>query len=186
MTDNSQECPSSWQEYSNPSRACGPPSSLSASCASEIFSTNGDSYSRICGLVIGYQSGTPDAYYASGLDDNINDPYVDGVSITHGLPPARQHIWTLSAHSAGAHCPCGGDENGTPAFVGNHEYCGSESNQRIWDGVGCEISSCCNGPPWFIRDLGSSFTDDIEIRICLDQDPSNELVTIENIEIYVE
>ena len=186
MTDNSQKCPSNWQEYSVPSRACGPPSSLSASCVSEFFPSNGIAYSRVCGKVIGYQSGTPDAYYATGLDDSINDPYVDGVSITHGPPPARQHIWTLSAHSAAVHCPCGGDRNGTPAFVGNHEYCGSESNQHIWDGVGCEISSCCNDQLWFIRDLGSSFTDDIEIRICLDQTPGNEEVTIEMIEVYIE
>lgn len=185
MTDSSQQCPSNWKEYSNPSRSCGPPSSLSDSCASEYFS-NSETYSRVCGKVIGYQSGTPDGYYASGLNDNIDDPYVDGVSITHGSPLPRQHIWTLSAHSAAAHCPCGGDSNGTPAFVGDHDYCGSEANQRIWDGVGCEISSCCNGPPWFVRDLGSTFSDGIEIRICLDQTPGNELVLIESIEVYIE
>ena len=187
MTDSSQECPSNWREYSNPSRSCGPPSSLSNSCASEYFSSNRETYSRVCGKVTGYQVGSPDAYYAGGRDDgNINEAYVDGISITHGSPPARQHIWTLSAHTNAVHCPCGGDANGTPAFVGTHEFCSSERSHRMWDGVDCEISACCIGQPWFIRDLGSPFIDDIEIRICLDQTPSNERISIESIEIYID
>ena len=62
----------------------------------------------MCGKVIGYQVGTTDAFNA-GTDD-INEHYVDGVSLTHGNP--RQHIWTFAAAHGETNrcticnCPC--------------------------------------------------------------------------------
>ena len=85
----------------------------------------------MCGKIIGYQSGTPDGFFAGG--DTIDGPYVDGVSLTHGTSPVREHIWTFNAHSAYVHCPCDSSGGPVPAFVGDNNYCGSEGNQRIWD-----------------------------------------------------
>ena len=58
----------------------------------------------------------------------------------------------------------------------------------LWDGHGCSISNyCCsfNNPPWFYKQLSKFTTDDIEMRVCKDEDASNEDVAIEIIEIYI-
>ena len=51
----------------------------------------GIQYSQVCGRIIGYQVGHPQALF-SNLNI-IDGSYVDGVSLTYGSP--RQHIWTL-------------------------------------------------------------------------------------------
>ena len=45
------------------------------------FPLNGVKYSRVCGKIIGYQYGTPDAFYPYYLDQSrtIDSQYVDGV-----------------------------------------------------------------------------------------------------------
>ena len=56
--------PSAWAlqtHRSEPMRLCGRESS-SASCKSVTYSTFGMNYSHVCGRVIGYQSGGPDAF----------------------------------------------------------------------------------------------------------------------------
>ena len=63
------------------------------------------------------------------------------------------------------------------------------SNDPLWDGHGCISSNpCCsfNNPPWFYKQLPQPTTDDIEIRVCRDEDASNEDVTIEIVEIYIQ
>ena len=52
-------------------------------------------YSRVCGKVIAYQVGTTNAFLNGG--NAISSDYVDGVSLTHGDPTMRQHIWTFAA-----------------------------------------------------------------------------------------
>ena len=39
-------------------------------------------YSRVCGMVIGYQKGTTDVFQPSS--NSVDYPYVNGVSITYG------------------------------------------------------------------------------------------------------
>ena len=51
------------------------------------------SYSRVCGRIIGYQVVTPDGFRDT-VDTNINQSYMDGVSITYGIP--RTHIWSYT------------------------------------------------------------------------------------------
>uniref|UniRef100_A0A1X7TEA5 Uncharacterized protein n=1 Tax=Amphimedon queenslandica TaxID=400682 RepID=A0A1X7TEA5_AMPQE len=63
----------------------------SAGCRSNAFQTNGISYSQICGKVVGYQKGR-----SNGVNSgNVNNPYIDGVSITRGSP--RKHVWSYIA-----------------------------------------------------------------------------------------
>jgi hypothetical protein len=38
--------------------------------------------------------------------------------------------------------------------------------------------------PWFCRTLPCETTDDIEVRLCCDSPPSDEDITIEQLEIY--
>ena len=89
--------------------------------------------------------------------------------------------------------------NSSAAFVGNDYYCesgvagNSDENlyylsNPLWDGNGCTIGSdCCAqiGMPWFYRKLPVPVDDDFEVRICKDQEHSNEDVAIEFVKIYV-
>ena len=96
MTDPNQQCPPNFSlSYTKPKRLCGK-STNGSGCDSVNFTTSGLQYNKACGRVVGYQFGTPNAFVAhqrNGFD--INEAYVDGISITYGSP--RKHIWTLAA-----------------------------------------------------------------------------------------
>ena len=98
MTDPSQQCPWTLQTRSSePRRLCGRGSS-GASCDSVTYSTFGMNYRHVCGRVIAYQHRTTDAFHFFGqVPQTIEGYYVDGVSLTHGSPGSRQHIWTFAA-----------------------------------------------------------------------------------------
>ena len=69
-----------------------------------------------------------------------------------------------------------------PSFVGNDYFCDTalsvyynsvpralQPSDPLWDGRGCgPTSTCCsfNTPPWFVKDLPSPTTDDVEMRVC--------------------
>ena len=62
MTDSTENCPSGFKLYqSGGVRACGRATSSGGSCTSVQFPSNGISYSQVCGRVVGYQYGSPDA-----------------------------------------------------------------------------------------------------------------------------
>ena len=92
MSDPSQQCPSVWQEIATPFRVCGR-RSTSPSCEGLTYSTGSEQYDQVCGRIIGYQRGTPDAFL--GYSVSIDTYYLDGVSVTYGSP--RQHIWSFAA-----------------------------------------------------------------------------------------
>ena len=199
MSDPSQQCPTELRLYNEGGvRACGRQTSSGASCDSVTFSTNGVSYSQVCGRVIGYQYATPDSIRST---QSIDSPYVDGVSITHGSP--HQHIWTLinARNEIGQRCPCSvGATPSVPSFVGNNYFCESGNplsgwsrqvypDDPLWDGEGCggDEGPCCNVPgiPWFHRALDSTTTDDIELRVCGDEGTTNEDSPVGVYEIYI-
>ena len=98
MSDATQNCPFGFRLYqSGGVRACGRPVTISGSCVSVQFPSNGISYSQVCGRVVGYQYGSPDAVHSGFTPNhnNLNGDYIDGVSITCGSP--RQHVWSLIA-----------------------------------------------------------------------------------------
>ena len=87
MTDSTVDCPSGFPLYQmGDVRACGRSSDNAPGCQSVKFPSNGISYSEVCGRVVGYQYGSPDALDTNfgTLEDHndINAFYVDGVSIT--------------------------------------------------------------------------------------------------------
>ena len=128
MTDSSEKCPDEFSLYSeNGVRACDQPVSSEGSCVGIAFPSGNIEYSQVCGKVIGYQVGWPDAAYYSNKK-NIDSNYVDGILLTHGSP--RSHIWTfiVGAHENDkwSHCPCASkDSRNPPPFVGNDYYCES-------------------------------------------------------------
>uniref|UniRef100_A0A1X7URJ5 Fibrinogen C-terminal domain-containing protein n=1 Tax=Amphimedon queenslandica TaxID=400682 RepID=A0A1X7URJ5_AMPQE len=182
--DMTMNCPSGLQELmAGGIRLCRRGGN-SAGCRSNVFQTNGISYSQICGKVVGYQKGTTNAVHANIND--INDAYIDGVSITRGSP--RQHVWSYIAGyrsniNRAFTCPCNtGATSTVPSFVGENYYCESGTNSEpsltkvytadpLWDGNNCPSveAPCCNGTglPWFFRDYGNAtITDYTELRVC--------------------
>ena len=150
--------------------------------------------------------------YLGGIDpkhNDINSAYVDGVSLTHGS--SRQHIWTFMAGLNEnkivdeGNCPCSPgslQSNHIQSFVGDDYFCesgNSDPNGNIprhlyttdplWDGKGCGSieQTCCQAPglPWFHKVLNSTTTDYLEMRVCGDQETSDEDVPVNFYEIYV-
>ena len=115
-------------------------------------------------------------------------------------------MWTFAAalheqYGDRSTCPCtmtGTTYTGAlPPFVGNDFFCDTGTHNEfqytfypddpLWDGRGCgPTSSCCsfNSPPWFCKELYT--TDDIEVRVCTNARLSNEDITIEAIEVYLQ
>ena len=214
MTDPNQQCPMNWQEVlTSGVRSCTRTNPAGASCDSVSFSypsIGSDSYSQVCGRVIGYQYCHVDAFDSSMT--SIEEPYLDGVSITHGNP--RQHVWSFAAGrdelERTASCPCITAPNQAnsvvPSFVGEDYFCDTghapllvpplcrglgldlRVADSLWDGGGCGPNGdCCenNNPPWFCKTLPQPTTDDIEVRICADQQRVDEEIAIGLIEIFV-
>ena len=205
MSDPSQQCPSAWREVTMDGiRVCARPNSTEGSCPGVLYHASRQ-YSKVCGRVIGYQFGSPSAFENEHLI--IDEAYVEGVSITHGRNP-RKHIWSYAAGSSeqngcsNSKCPCNGGRE-PPSYVGNNYYCESAYNgtcyvidtffpdDPLWDGQQCDNDegTCCTGTntlPWFSVDLPDSTSDDIEVRICHDQDTTDEDTPIQLLELYIQ
>ena len=85
MSDPSQQCPSEWQEITTPHRVCGR-RSTARSCEGVSYTTGSEQYNQVCGRIIGYQIGQPEALYFAYIGNSINTYYVDGISVTRGSP----------------------------------------------------------------------------------------------------
>ena len=149
--------------------------------------------------------GSPDAFASLlGLGWDIESYYVDGVSITYGSPGNRTHVYTYAAGimeiATSSSCPCAGGTS-PPDFIGSEYYCESGNPLStwgvaefyyadvLWDDQQCgglEVT-CCNPPnlPWFCKNFTNPITEDMEVRICLDEVPYNENVAIEFFELYI-
>ena len=210
MTDPSHVCPTGLNLTSYSRRTCGRAHSGPRNCSSTTFSVGGSQYSRVCGRALAYRWGNNYGFYGyQGNRRNIDGKYVDGLSLTHGAPGSRQHIWTFASgfvtrrdyNHANYECPC--DNNNTlpsPPFVGNDYFCEGilphyswqrtfYPNAPLWDGQVCEGGgTCCkfNNPPWFTKNLAYRTTDDIELRLCLNDSASASNIALEQLELYVQ
>ena len=205
MTDSNQQCPSGFRLITSPKRTCGTPGST---CVSTTFPLNGVKYSRVCGKIIGYQKGSPEAFgpYYHNRAVTIDNQYVNGISLTHGKRP-RKHIWTLAAardetKSGSSACPCTKintpHTGAVPPFIGQDYLYDTGSTYRsridqfystdpLWNGSGCgsNNSSCgFNNPPWFCKQLPQPTTDDIEMRVCVNSPTSDEHIALESAKIF--
>ena len=221
MTNTSQVCPQGLQRTSYSRRTCGRFPSRSGSCSSTTFDVGGSQYTRVCGRAQAYRFGYNYAFrgywehnrFAHGQYEiqGIDGYYVDGLSLTHGGPGSRQHIWTFaSGWFTGSHsssrptrrCPCdNGDTGPSPPFVANDYFCESTRPESaiggfnfhpyalLWEGGFCEGGGrCCqfNNPPWFFKNLTNPTTADIELRLCLSSQSSSSDVALELLELYVQ
>ena len=203
MSDPTQQCPDSWQTVKSPIASCEKKGSANVPCDSMNITTDGARYQKVCGRFSGHQVGTPDAFNGvAGLEWSLETYYVDGVSITYGSPGNRHHVYTYAAgvteFSGPTACPCAG---GTPphSFVGYDYYCESGNPlptvdgtifyaaDAVWDGLLCRHDevTCCDLPnlPWFCKEFPTPITENLEVRICLDE--SSENVAVEFFELYI-
>ena len=145
-------------------------------------------------------------------NSSIDSNYLSGVSLTHGPPGARQHIWSFAAgfgegDTRNYGCPCANLLNTlahVPSFVGNDFFCESGNpvafgvthvlypDDPLWDGQGCAAPPCCElsyppgvTAPWFCKQLPQTTTDNIEARICHSYDHTDEDTPLELVELYI-
>ena len=128
---------------------------------STTFPVYGIQYSQVCGRIVGYQVGTPNAFFTFSIDgQNIDGYYLGDISLTHGQSP-RQHIWSFVGAVGEGYtriqslCPCTRNTSieYVPPFVGSDYFCDTAirdnswqegvfySNDPHWDGQGCESTS---------------------------------------------
>ena len=155
------------------------------------------------GLVAGQTYNIPAVSFNAPYDtpgNEINEPYLDGVSITYGTP--RKHIWSLYGGN-GLRCCSNKHINFTENinFIGNNSFCDSGNpggggwrktlftELPLWDGIaGCSSSPTCCAPtsgPWFRTTLTVPTISDIEIRICGDQHLTDEDTPVGLIDVYI-
>ena len=210
MSDPTQQCPPSWIKIPSPRASCGK-KVAGVSCDSLTIGTSGASYQTVCGRFRGYQVASTDAFgrcSAVTTPNTIEDPYVDGISITYGSPGSRKHIFTYAAgytevnagHAQACSCPCTGGR-AAPSFVGSDFYCESGntgtafvpnnlfSADVLWDGQECRSleTTCCNPPnlAWFCKTFPTPISGDMEVRICTDESLDNENVALEFFELFI-
>ena len=215
MSREDHVCPSNWTFVSTSVRACGR-TTKSPACDSAIFSVGGFEYSKVCGKVLAYQRGTPDAFDCctnSEARRSLEQPYVDGVSLTHGQVGSRRHIWTFAAavyeqkypnYVPRYNCACTNTNYKwpfeIPSFIGGNYFCDTGNpgprasfivtycDDPLWDGQGCGPSNTCcelNRPPWFCVQLDEVSREDLEVRICSDQSSIEEDILVSYVEVYV-
>lgn len=214
MRDPSQQCPEGLRLVSEPKRACR--RSRDSFRVAVLYPTYGMNYTRVCGRITGFQLGRHEGFatYLRNRGLSIDSRYVDGLSVTYGAPPNRNHIWTFATaptelHTGTFTCPCMNAEHAVvgnitvPPFVGNDYFCATAQRRTardgvlytedpLWDGQGCQGSNMCcsfNDPPWFCKTLPQSTSEDIELRMLTAtsyQQVEGEDTPIEQIEIYIQ
>ena len=208
-TSRGDDCPSGWtkittNDVGQPSIDVCRSSSDDPGCYSTSFIVNGASYHRVCGKARGYQKHSTDAF--TNPSKSINEPYIDGVSITLGSP--RTHVWTYvsglnDGGSSVSNCPCAASP-GTAAhpFVRNNYYCEAGlpgasfpanvfyTDDPLWDGSGCfaDNNNCCANVnmPWFFRKFPIAQQEDVEVRICTSQHFDDEAVALDQLQLCVQ
>lgn len=212
MTRPGERCPNGLVETSDSSaeRHCVRDIDFEG-CSSVIFPTHGHQYSQVCGRIEAIQSSNPAAfrpYIVRKPVTTLDDSYVDGISLTHGPVASRKHIWTFAAAYSdqwvGYMCSCESnpDPDLVPAFVGHDFFCETGSrtgdtsdllfkDDPLWDGEGCKsdrTSKCCgfNNPPWFCKQLAEPTTDDIEMRLCLNEHEDYGNILVNKVDFLVQ
>ena len=169
----------------------------SAGCSSVIYPSNGTSYSQVCGTVRVHPEGTPDGFASHNNQiprnvQSVNQNYVDGVSLTYGDCSNRNHIWTYTAAVTVGDSTRGCDQctymkpSNIPRtnFTCISAHCSDADNcfpNTLW----CNEAQQCFGNETFYRQLSESTTDNIEMRVCRDQDRDDEDILISFVELFV-
>ena len=188
------------------SHLCAAHSMLSHDCVKvSIFIEDDMEYNSVCGRIKAFQYGTPGGFNPDPL---INSSYLTGISLTHGNPAT--HIWSfvigqsqLGLSNDTSTCPCDGGPP-SPSFVGEDYFCEApkttvestsssetftlSTRNPLWDGQGCIAdNTCCSRKdhPYFIKHLANTTTDNITLRLCIQNYATSENILLEIVELYV-
>ena len=187
------EYPMGFEVINNPNvPALSKSNPTGARCSSITYSTNGNSYSQVCGTIHGSYFGDPDGFDPHSTIRSVTTPlngnYVDGISLTHGSI-SEHHIWTLTTivnFATNAIDICSVCASNKPSYVGMDYSCdvvdqckGVCSPRQIWG------SGQCIGNNTFYKHLTQTTSDDIEMRVCTDQHEGNEDIFLSVVEIFV-
>ena len=187
MSDPLQDCPSGWSLQNSP-RSCT--QTTGSGCSLATFAVK-NSYSEVRGRAVGIPYGSNDAFasyspYRGGFN------YADGMNIFLATA-TPQHVWTFAVneeYSGLPWCPCSGTGIYSPDYVGSHYFCDTHgaNNIEVWDGTGCSAATCCdfNNPPWFSVSFNTTYTQDIQVRLCTDENYNNERISLTELEIFVQ
>ena len=189
-------CPGDWERIDSPD-ACdigGTLDCMSGAEASAFFESPQGPYDEVRGFLRAYQYHSTDAFGSRFTD--IDNHYVDGVSITHSASP-RQHIWTLASglnhYDTANACPCD-DGPAPPGFIGSDFFCDTGNDtttwdhmwytgDMLWDGGWDEGCGVLGSPAWFETVLDATTEDPIEVRLL--QDQCDENIGVIEMELYV-
>jgi len=139
-------------------------------CTSFVLPSN-YVYSKVCGRVSGFGIGLPNGF----TFHNIRKNYVDGISITYN--GYKLHIWTFVS-KRGPVCNCNKDK---PGFVGDNFSC-----MRVSSSVDSFVCECTGCSPEFSTTLQHPTSEDIEVRVCTNEERSNEQVAISHLVLYTQ
>jgi hypothetical protein len=183
-------CPAPWVDPANDGivacrRASGATQS-STSFAAPI------AYRELLGSIQGIARDNLDAFGTSGT--NIDQNYVDGISVTTGAP--RLHLFTLAAshNQTNNDCPRDGGPGPRAAITGGRFACDKAANQPgqgfdtanpLWDDNMRDLPPGSSDRFFTSAPLSTPVTSAIEVRILLDQAASDEEFAIKRIELYV-
>jgi len=156
-----------------------------AGCTKIQYPVYSMQYSTVLGKLQAYQNGTLDGFIShnatlrskTATSNNLSSNYLDGVSITAD----GQHVWSFAAG-----CDC---RSNKPTFIGERYICdgithpqsGSGGyNNFLWKHQQCERNSS-----WFVSDLNHT-TANIEVKICRDQNRTDEDLAMTSLELYIQ
>lgn len=162
-------------------------------------------YSEIRGYVLVDQKGHNDGFQMND-SCNVNDNYVDGVSITYNSSSQRQHLYTYivgrEQSALPQSCECHGASPNYPLFLLWDFMCdsGFDPNadnssllsvapRTLFTGKECAVDSsgCCQviGAPWFYRSLPVEVNSSLEVRILSDGGHDDEMILLREVALYV-
>ena len=198
MNNQQEQCPCEFRHVPAENlRLCG--RSSGPGCASLVFDNiKGYTYSRWCGRVIGYVQHWPEGFerhchcngclltahnYFTQLVCGLNDPYVDGFSVTYGSPGCRKHIWSYAMRCHDC------DSDFMPGFIGGN-YCLQNPSDNEGDhGVYVHdplFNGTCNGEIFQCVQLPEPTSEPLELRICADEPLNEEDALLNFAEFYIQ
>ena len=154
-----------------------------AGCTEIHYPTNNTNYTHIVGRVQGFQSGSMDCFNGipmklRHMNSTAFSNYIDGVSIISN----GQHIWSFAAG-----CSCDNIVN-KPDFVGEH-FTADGRSMAVGSGysrtVLWESQMCGTNEDLFERTIEPTASN-ITVRICRDQDRSDEDLALFILDLYVQ
>ena len=178
------------------------------------FSVHGLSYRHVHGRIIAYQNIYPIAFHYNTYNSIDQAYVYGVSLTYGRNPRKHIWTFAGAADETSSSptfkCPCINQHMSIstiriPSFIGNDYFCdtslsnsyssynrGLYPNDPLWDGSGCGTSNtCCSvsnlctkSPPWFIKHLSSSTTDNVEMR--LSKPNSDGSTPIEVVELYVQ